>query len=135
MSSKWFRESCYECPFAANERVADLTVGDFWNSERLPDSFGKNRRISVVLINSRKGEYLINCVDEKIEKTESSWDVAKKGNPNLIRSTRKYAGYREYSKMDSDIMQYGIQNKKKYYFNQLPLSVRRKLKRLSIKGL
>lgn len=29
-----YRENCYSCPFASEERVGDLTVGDFWGSMR-----------------------------------------------------------------------------------------------------
>ena len=51
------RESCYQCRFATSERVADLTIGDFWGSwnkykKRFHDG------ISVVGVNSEKGAAL-----------------------------------------------------------------------------
>lgn len=55
------RESCYQCKFAKSERVADLTIGDYWGSwkkykKRFQDG------ISVVGVNSEKG----NKLSEKI---------------------------------------------------------------------
>ncbi len=51
------RESCYNCKFATSERVADLTIGDFWGSWA---KYGKrfDEGISVVGINSEKGQSL-----------------------------------------------------------------------------
>ena len=48
------RESCYRCRFATSERVADLTIGDFWGSwNKYKKRF--NEGISVVGMNSEKG--------------------------------------------------------------------------------
>lgn len=137
LSSRWFRESCYECPFAVENRVADITLGDFWNAEKLPSDFGKGKRISVVLVNTEKGQRLIDKVEDKAELIESSREIAKAGNANLYRATRKYAGHIGYgangialiekeSKAGIDI--------KKYIFNQMPFLIRRTIKRAVGKG-
>lgn len=60
------RESCYQCRFATTERVADLTIGDFWGS------WSKYRRrfhegISVVGVNTEKGNKLFGNVSRKFE--------------------------------------------------------------------
>lgn len=51
------RESCYSCRYARSERVADLTIGDFWGSWK---KYQKRFRegISVVGINTNKGRIL-----------------------------------------------------------------------------
>ncbi len=58
------RESCYLCKFAKPDRIADLTIGDFWGSW---EKFGKRftEGISVVGINSEKGQDLIGEVKEE----------------------------------------------------------------------
>ena len=132
-SSRWFRESCYECPFAAEKRIADITLGDFWNAEKLPDGFGTDRRISVVQVNNEKGEKLMESVQENSEWIESSRAVAKAGNTNLYRATRKYSGYQGYARFGEEIIIREAVSRidvKKYIFNQLPNSVKRKLKRM-----
>ena len=52
------RESCYKCRFARRERIADITIGDYWGSWA---KYGKrfDEGISVVGVNSGKGESLI----------------------------------------------------------------------------
>ena len=133
LSSRWFRESCYECPFAAEERVADLTIGDFWNTEKLPGDFGRGRRVSVVLTNTEKGMELIEYVKGEMKQVESTWEIAKAGNANLYRATRKYAGYVGYGVKGAKIISDSDANSidiRKYIFNQFPGSVRRCLKRI-----
>ena len=55
------RESCYQCKFAKKERIADLTLGDFWGAFA---KYGKNfeEGISVVGVNSTEGHKLIDLV-------------------------------------------------------------------------
>lgn len=58
------RESCYQCKFATIERVADLTIGDFWGSwSKYKKRFHEG--ISVVGINTEKGEILSNSISDK----------------------------------------------------------------------
>lgn len=51
------RESCYHCRFARVDRVADLTMGDYWGSW---EKYGKrfNEGISVLAVSSKKGSVL-----------------------------------------------------------------------------
>lgn len=57
------RQSCYRCVFAKPERVADLTLGDYWGSWR---KYGKrfDEGISVVSVNSQKGSRLAEIVEK-----------------------------------------------------------------------
>lgn len=57
------RQSCYNCRFAKPERVADLTLGDYWGSWR---KYGKrfHEGISVVSVNSLKGQSMADVVRE-----------------------------------------------------------------------
>ncbi len=55
------RESCYGCRFAQSERVADLTIGDFWGSwSKYHKRFDEG--ISVIGVNSEKGKQLLEAV-------------------------------------------------------------------------
>lgn len=60
------RESCYQCKFATLERVADLTIGDFWGSwKKYRKRF--NAGISVIGINTKKGQWLVGGIDEMFD--------------------------------------------------------------------
>ena len=60
------RESCYNCRFARLDRVADLTIGDFWGSW---DKYHKRfeEGISVVGVNSEKGNRVIGLLKNKLD--------------------------------------------------------------------
>ncbi len=60
------RESCYNCKFAESERVADMTIGDFWGSWQ---KYGKrfNEGISVVCVSSKKGDELADEISSKFK--------------------------------------------------------------------
>ncbi len=63
-SSDGLRPSCFECKYTSYSRVADLTVGDFWNyrQEKLP--FAADGGISEILVNTSKGEQLLSVLKE-----------------------------------------------------------------------
>jgi coenzyme F420-reducing hydrogenase beta subunit len=68
------RESCFNCPFTNDKRVADLSLGDYhgWNNSH--DNFTDNTGMSLVLVNSSKGQALIDSVktDTKVYCTEQT---------------------------------------------------------------
>lgn len=55
LSGKIYRENCYVCRYAKNERASDLTIGDFWGYE---GELCKNGSVSAVLCNTEKGSEL-----------------------------------------------------------------------------
>lgn len=74
LNSVIYRENCYHCRYARNERISDITIGDFWNINRKSLNKKTHKKISVVLINTEKGMRF--------------WENAKR---NLIYEERKYS--------------------------------------------
>lgn len=70
------RECCYICPYAGERRVADITLGDFWGVELFHSEFYDSRGVSVVIVNTAKGEDFLkkNFVDFHI--LQSSFENA-----------------------------------------------------------
>ncbi len=50
------RNSCYTCKYANLKRVGDMTIGDFWGVERVCPELDDDKGVSLVMINSVKGE-------------------------------------------------------------------------------
>ena len=51
------RPSCYGCPYATRQRVADITLGDLWGVHiYCPELYGNNGGSSVIVVNSEKGK-------------------------------------------------------------------------------
>jgi len=76
----FLNNSCYECPFAGLPRLGDLTIGDFWG---LPDDLKDEKGISVLLVNSTKGERLLKLAKNKLGLKEVNTQMAIKGNLRL----------------------------------------------------
>ena len=85
------RENCYNCQFASLERQGDITVGDFWGlqKERLSINAADVPFISLVLINSEKGQKLFESIGNNIFYEERSVDEAVCGNGQLSAPCKK----------------------------------------------
>lgn len=61
---KMFRDSCYKCVYRTQNRVTDITMGDFWGIEEVDKEFDDNRGVSIVSVNSAKGQGLVDLIKE-----------------------------------------------------------------------
>ncbi len=61
-----YRDSCYQCPYSRLERVADVTIGDFWGIDRKTLQHPYDGRISVVLPNTDKGQAFFDTVKDRL---------------------------------------------------------------------
>lgn len=95
-----YRENCYSCPFASEERVGDLTVGDFWGfheeypSYDVKQGLSNGKGISCVLVNTDKGNNVLEqCEDQFVLMTSDFEKVAK--HNDQLHSPSKYSPKRE----------------------------------------
>lgn len=77
------RPSCYECSFARSERVADISMGDFWAYNRLPENMNVDNGVSLVLVNSTKGEWIFNQIKQGLSYCSSNMNDAKEKQGSL----------------------------------------------------
>lgn len=78
------RQPCYHCKYAADHRVSDLTIGDFWGLGR--DALnGYQGKVSVVLTNSEKGEQFFHKSVGEFIAEERTVKEAVEGNAQLRR--------------------------------------------------
>ncbi|MDO5124601.1 MAG: Coenzyme F420 hydrogenase/dehydrogenase, beta subunit C-terminal domain [Eubacteriales bacterium] len=83
-----YYESCYNCRYACNERVSDITVGDFWGlGLETPFNHPYSGAISLVLTNTEKGKSFFEMAKSKLFWEERTVDEALKGNAQLNRPT------------------------------------------------
>ena len=52
----FLREACYVCPYKNLQRISDISIADAWGVEAANPEFDDNRGVSLVLINTQKGE-------------------------------------------------------------------------------
>lgn len=93
----YFRESCYRCQYASINRVADLTIGDFWGLGK-SEPFEKDTLdgVSVVFINDEKGKELFNNIKNMVFYEERSLAEAINGNPRYYSPSWKNKNYAKF---------------------------------------
>lgn len=86
LSFSFSRKSCYICKYSTLNRVADLTLGDFWGFDK--SKYNNYKGISLVLVNSEKGkELFVNGKD--IHHEVIAWEECLPYNQNLYMPTNK----------------------------------------------
>lgn len=89
------RPSCFYCPYTSLRRVGDITIGDFWGIEKIDNEFSDNQGISLVILNSEKGNKLFQNIhtDEIVTK---EFDTSSLTQPNLYKPTDYGNDYDEF---------------------------------------
>jgi len=101
-SDLYTRESCFNCKYKTLPRLnADITIGDFWNIQyqRQEDEY---KGISVVLVNSERGQKLFNLIKDRIKFQRRSIDEALSGNPALLKNPVKSQKEEQFYKLLKD---------------------------------
>ncbi len=81
------RPSCYTCAFKRVERVADITLADFWGIENVLPEMDDDKGTSLVLTHSEKGKLLLDEVYTKLQLRETSVQLALHENSSAILSS------------------------------------------------
>lgn len=85
-----FRESCYNCEYATDTRVGDLTIGDFWGlGKEIPFEEKTTDGVSLILVCSEAGEHFLQNVGSELSLFERPVSEAIKGNANLNHPSGK----------------------------------------------
>ncbi|MFK2396866.1 Coenzyme F420 hydrogenase/dehydrogenase, beta subunit C-terminal domain [Bacteroides fragilis] len=74
------RKSCSNCQFAEINRVADITIADFWGLQ-VPDYYKQG--VSLIIANNNKADTMIKAADA-IYTFKESLRTAINGNPHLF---------------------------------------------------
>ena len=81
------RESCFHCPFATPQRVADITMADFWGLQQsIPTEYSPDG-VSFLLANSDKGRMLIKSAESKMRVFSAQIDDTEQ--PQLHQPSKK----------------------------------------------
>ena len=94
----FFRDSCYNCHYAKNERVADITIGDYSGLGSLYPFEGNGSQMSVVFCNTYKGISFFDklCKESNLERYERPKEEALNAPGNeQLRHPSKYPSQRE----------------------------------------
>ena len=146
LQTQIYRENCYKCPYAMEERVADITIGDYWGvyqehqTEMNKSTMSNSKGVSCILINSKKGLELIRENDNKFEKFESTYKKVARHNEQLVRPVAITRERNELLSIYKKEGYAGIEKnfRKKVFFKRpfyiveslMPKGIKRKMKQL-----
>lgn len=86
-----YRESCYRCPYAGGKRPGDITLGDFWGVDYAAAGLKSKQGISLVIVNTAKGESALCAVKNASQWAERPLEEAVAGNDQLRHPTTRTA--------------------------------------------
>ena len=88
----FYRDSCYSCKYANSKRCSDITLGDFWGVDESLIDTDKEKGLSLVMINTDKGNQLVDSIKDNVNSVERPLDEAIAGNKQLSKPmTRRWA--------------------------------------------
>lgn len=105
------RECCYHCRYTNTARIADITLGDFWLAKQFYPDIKMSKGLSLIMINSGKGEELFNAIKDRIEQRESTLEIALSGQGQLKASVPR-PGIREAFTKDYPVLSFHELSKK-----------------------
>lgn len=83
-------KSCSSCHYGKLPRIADVTLGDYWNVADVHPEMDDDKGVSVVLLNTNHGEKLFAKASSNIKHCTSTLEKAIAGNPCIVRSSREH---------------------------------------------
>ena len=94
----FYRESCYQCRFTRPERVSDITIGDYWDRENQINLLNRSGGLSMLAINTEKGDYIVNKCDKMIMKISYDYSQLVIRNGQLSHPIKKHAKYETFKR-------------------------------------
>lgn len=88
LQNVYLRPSCSNCISSKLPRNADITLGDFWGVENSYPELYNNEGTSLILVNSKKGEWLIEKILEDVFIKKCDIKLALKDNKAIISSVQ-----------------------------------------------
>ncbi len=96
LSGLFHKNACYTCPFAERTRVSDITIGDFWGLKDKTLEKSAKYGVSLMMINTKKGEQLCSSASNLLELHKRETDEAVNGNSQLRKPIKKHRNREKY---------------------------------------
>lgn len=93
------RKCCPTCHYAQLERVADITMGDFWRVTEINKAWHDKKGTSLIFVNSEKGADAFKALAEEMKLCKSvdlSREFLAKANPQLVKPSRRHRNRDEF---------------------------------------
>lgn len=92
------RPSCHDCAFKSFRSGSDITIADFWGINNVFPEYNSIDGVSLVLINTEKGNRAIATVSDSAETIVVSYDDALQENGALVYSEQAHPKRKSFFK-------------------------------------
>lgn len=89
----FFREYCYSCKYACEQRESDFTIGDYWGVQRFHPEFETSEGVSVLIVSGQKALDVMDELDKYMYTIESSLENVMVENGQIIKPSYKDSDY------------------------------------------
>lgn len=94
------RESCYNCKYATQSRISDITIGDFWGLKEDSQFYkDRNKGVSLILPITERGIKFIEECKKDMQLEEREINEAVEGNSQLRHPSIKPRKYDKFVKL------------------------------------
>jgi len=83
LANLYLRPSCYACAARSGKSGSDISIADFWGVQNYYSGFDDDKGISLVLINSNKGQILYDSITR--EHIQAQFEEALSENPSIVQ--------------------------------------------------
>ena len=97
------RPSCHQCKFTNMYRPSDITIGDYWNINKVDATFEDSLGVSSIFVNSEKGQSLmlsVNDMETRQTGLENAMQACTSRQSPMPRGRNKF--WKEYRKKGFD---------------------------------
>lgn len=98
MKGVTYRESCYQCKYAQQNRPGDISLCDYWGFEKKHKEFTNCDSVSGIIVNTLKGEKILGVASPYLKIYETDIQHLIDNNGCLKAPTR-------YDSLDEDILE------------------------------
>ena len=102
------RDSCYNCSFKSMHKDSDITLADYWGINDIHPEMNDDKGISLLIINSQKGNELFDSIKNDINYIDSNLELAIKKNSAMVNSAKHCINEKQFinnmDKMDLETL-------------------------------
>ncbi|MBQ8999563.1 MAG: Coenzyme F420 hydrogenase/dehydrogenase, beta subunit C-terminal domain [Clostridium sp.] len=88
LSNLYLRPACYSCKSKNFKNNSDISLADYWGVENKHPQFVDKYGVSLIIINSKVGEKVLNSTLNNLDVLNTELDYAIKYNPCIIKAVQ-----------------------------------------------
>ena len=90
------RPSCHACKYKELQRPSDITIGDYWGIEKQMPEMDDDKGISIVKINTNKGEAIFNEISSEINYRKIDIELALPTTSDSRKSVARHSNREKF---------------------------------------